>query len=130
MSTLGDYIQKYEDCSEVWKTGATKTCEQWTGTTGTNPGDMTYNAWNEKYKEQLAVESDKYNDLVQKIKTGVPAGGKEPKDIKSKRMEAERYEKMLQNKFGISDGLYDKGLAWASLFVGSMAVAFYFSSKN
>lgn len=129
MSTLGDYIQKYEDCKTEWETDATETCDLWTGT-GTKPDAVTYDEWNEKYKEQLAVESDKYNDLVQKIKTGVPAGGKEPKDIKSKRMEAERYEKMLQNKFGISDGLYDKGLAWASLFVGSMAVAFYFSSKN
>ena len=113
----------------MWGGGATKTCDIWTVTTGTDPGDMTYNAWNEKYKGQLENSIQRYNEL-KNINTGPPAGGKEPIDLKSKRMEAERYEKMLQNKFGISDGLYDKGLAWASLFVGSIAVAFYFSSKN
>lgn len=127
MSTLGDYIQKYEDCSEVWKTGATKTCVLWTGD-GTDPGKIAYNVWKDGYKRQLDNSITRYNSLKNEV---TELGGvNEPKDIKSKRMEAERYEKMLQNKFGISDGLYDKGLAWASLFVGSMAVAFYFSSKN
>jgi len=127
MSTLGDYIQKYEDCKTEWKTDAAETCNLWTGT-GTNPGDMTYNVWKDGYKEQLGDLSARYNKLNNSdTKVG---GVDEPIDLKSKRMEAERYEKMLQNKFGISDGLYDKGLAWASLFVGSMAVAFYFSSKN
>lgn len=127
MSTLGDYIQKYEDCKTEWETDAAKTCEIWTGT-GTDPGKMAYNVWKDGYKEQLENSITRYNEL-KNIDTGL-GGVNEPIDLKSKRMEAERYEKMLQNKFGISDGLYDKGLAWASLFVGSMAVAFYFSSKN
>lgn len=126
MSTLGDYIQKYEDCKTEWETDATETCGIWTGD-GTDPGKIAYNVWKTGYKEQLENSITRYNELTDKE---YDIDVDEPKDLKSKRMEAERYEKMLQNKFGISDGLYDKGLAWASLFVGSMAVAFYFSSKN